>query len=197
MTEDFEFIGEPHPTYTGIGWAKRYMDRVAKHLHDKTDTNFCIIRSSAIYGSFDIFDYKRSHVIPSLIMRASERKPNFLVWGDGKQERDFVHADDVANGLISAIESYSVADSLNIAFGKSHTINDVVSEILDCYYNPLDSIQKNNRPYIEYDLEKPVMIEKRSININKAKSLIGYSPKWNLSDGIKETVDWYEYTRNR
>ena len=95
------------------------------------------------------------------------------------------------------IESYSVADSLNIAFGKSHTINDVVSEILDCYYNPLDSIQKNNRPYIEYDLEKPVMIEKRSININKAKSLIGYSPKWNLSDGIKETVDWYEYTRNR
>ena len=62
-----------------------------------------IIRTSSIYGPYDNFDDKKSHVIPALIKKSFNSKKNLEVWGDPMVVRDFVYVEDLVNAMINFI----------------------------------------------------------------------------------------------
>ena len=172
------------------GWAKRIseLQGIAWMLEYKFQ-HFAIVRPANVYGPRDNFDGKNAMVVPSLIKRAieaSESGQPLSVWGDGSPIRDFVHARDVAQGILFAME-YGAGQALNLGSGKGCTIKELV-ETICLHINPKLSIT--------WDKTKPSGDLKRLMDTKKARAM-GFTPQVNLSQGIKETIKWYLDNRSK
>lgn len=140
-----------------------------------------IVRPANTYGPYDNFDPANAMVIPALIKRAMDGENPLAVWGDGTSIRDFIHARDVARGMMLVIEKgYNLP--INLGSGKGCTIKEIVEIIVS-------NLEK--KPQIFWDTTKPSGDKKRLMDISRAKS-IGWEPTISLEEGIKEVMQWYK-----
>ncbi|MCK5030451.1 MAG: SDR family oxidoreductase [Thermoplasmatales archaeon] len=120
-------------------------------------------------------------VIPKFIGSIlNDKSP--LVYGDGEQTRDFTFVDDVVNANILAAESMSTG-VFNIAGGERISINDLAGLIMELLDKDLD---------ITHIEPQPGDIKHSLADISKAREQIRYIPKFNVKDGLKETVKWFQ-----
>ena len=183
VEEDDFWNGETHPSYFGYGWMRRYLERIAEFAHQRSEMKVALCRPTAVYGERDDFDPATSHVIPALIRRAVAKENPFVVWGAPTVTRDFLHIEDLVEGCLLLLEKCPTCDPVNIGYGKTTSISEVVGDILE------GSGHKNAQ--IEFDESKPTTIPFRSVNVDKAKSLLNFEPSISLKDGLKRTIDWY------
>lgn len=172
---------EPFPAYAGVGWMKRYSQKVIELFQSVSNTKFGVVIPSAIYGPYDNFNEK-GHVIPQLIMKSSVKMNPFEVWGDGKQVRQFIYVDDLIDALFYVLENDPSGSPYNVRTGGSITITELAEKINEIC---------NHDPEYNYDVTKPTMILKRQVNIDKITKL-GWRPKNSLEDGLRKTIAWYE-----
>jgi GDP-L-fucose synthase len=142
--------------------------------------DIAIVRPANVYGPYDNFDPNTAMVIPSLIKRALDAKNPLVVWGDGSQVRDFIHARDVARGMMLALES-NTGEPVNLGSGVGVTIKEIVEIIVN---------NIKDKPEVVWDTSKPSGDKKRLMDISRARS-IGFQPSISIEEGIKETMDWY------
>jgi GDP-L-fucose synthase len=167
------------------GWAKRMAELQADAYRVEYGwDSISIVRPANVYGPFDNFDPANAMVIPSLIRRAMDGENPFVIWGDGSSIRDFIHAKDVAAGMIQVVEK-GYTQPLNLGSGVGVTIREIVEIIVG---------NLKNKPKIEWDTSKPSGDKKRLMDVTRAKS-IGIEPRISLEAGIKETMAWYEANR--
>jgi GDP-L-fucose synthase len=184
VKEDEMWSGPTHPSYFGYGWMRRYLEKMGEYVASQADMGLAIVRPTAVYGPRDNFDPASSHVIPALIRRAAEKEDPYVVWGTGKEVRDFLHVRDLAVGCMLALEKCANSDPVNIGYGKGVTISEVVSEVLKA--------AGHDRARLIFDASKPTAIPFRMVDITKARTLLGFEPAIRLEDGIRETVEWYK-----
>ena len=146
--------------------------------------NVTIVRPSNVYGPYDNFDSENAMVVPSLIRRAVDGQNPFAVWGDGSPERDFIHSDDVARGILLAVEKAPGA-TLNLGAGYGVSIRRLVEVVLS---------QAGFKPSIVWDASKLAGDRKRIMDISRARA-IGFEPAITLERGIMETMQWYRQHR--
>ncbi len=175
------FDSNPFIGYTGVGWMKRYLQKVIEYFQTLNKTKFGVVVPMAIYGPRDNFnDY--GHAVPQLIMKASNAMNPFEIWGDGSQVRQFIYVDDLIDSLIYVLDKDPSGVPYNVGNGISTTIKELVETITDIY---------GYRPEFKYDTSKPSMIIKRELDITKVTEL-GWKPKYNLRTGLEKTIQWYE-----
>jgi GDP-L-fucose synthase len=174
----------PHPSYLGYGWMRRYFEKLGEFVSGRSQCTVVIIRPSAVYGPGDNVTGTANHVIPALIQRAVNGENPFIVWGNGNEVRDFIHVSDFSRGCLLAMEKCLHFDSINIGAGKGVTIRQTTEIILDV-------VGLKGIPVI-FDKTKPVTIPYRTIDTEKAKTLLGFTPRISLEDGIKDLVRWYQ-----
>lgn len=163
------------------GWAKRMGELQAEAYKIEYDwKNIAIVRPANVYGPYDNFDPRNAMVIPSLIRRAADGENPFTVWGDGTPIRDFIHAYDVADGMLLALEK-GVGEAYNLGSGTGISIKDLVLIIM---------ANLDEKPDIAWDLSKPSGDKIRVMDISKAKR-IGYKPRVSFEDGISQVMKWY------
>jgi len=120
-------------------------------------------------------------VIPKFIGSIlNDKSPT--AYGDGEQTRDFTFVDDVVNANILAAESMSTG-VFNIAGGKRISINELAELIMELLDKDLD---------ITHIEPQPGDIKHSLADISKAREQIKYMPKFNVKDGLKETVRWFQ-----
>ena len=142
-----------------------------------------IARLFNIYGVNEPLGEK-SHAISDLIRKAiNYPKEKFIVWGDGKQTRDYVYVSDCTDTLLKLEEKISQESPLtvNIGSGKATSIKEIAEKIIEIS-------GKNIRPI--YDPKKPVGPLSRTANIAKAKTLLNCQPKVSIEEGLKRTYYW-------
>lgn len=183
VAEDEMWNGPTHPSYFGYGWMRRYLERISEFAASKTDIGIALIRPTAVYGRHDNFDPRTSHVIPALIRRAVAREDPFEVWGTGNEVRDFLHVDDLVRGSLLVLEKHAVCDPVNIGYGRTVTIAQVLAAILRA--------AGHEKAAVKFDATKPTAIPVRTVNTEKAKRLLGFEPAISLEDGLADTVEWY------
>ncbi len=120
-------------------------------------------------------------VIPKFITRVTNDKSP-IIYGDGTQSRDFSFIDDVVQANILAAESRA-SGVFNIAFGNRITINALAELIMEIIGKNLDII---------YDNPRPGDILHSLADISKAKNHFNYKPEFDIKDGLKETVKWFQ-----
>ncbi len=125
--ENEGFVGEPEPTNSGYGWAKRMQEYLGAQYAREFGLSVSIARPYNAYGPRDNFDVASSHVIPALIRRAFESKNGYLnVWGDGSHSRSFLYVDDFARGLLEVAARYPMADPVNLGSEEETTIRELL-----------------------------------------------------------------------
>jgi nucleoside-diphosphate-sugar epimerase len=148
-----------------------------------------IVLPGNIYGPHDNFDLEAAHVIPALVRKfveATENNTNVKVWGDGKATRDFIHAHDVAVGIVNAL-NLSQPELINLSSGKEVSIKQVVDYLID--------ISKFSNE-IEWDSSRVSGQSRRFFDISKSEELINFKQSFSLYDGLKDTFDWYKSNKD-
>lgn len=141
------------------------------------------LRYFNVFGPRQNPNSQYSAVIPKFITTINEGKRP-IIFGDGKQSRDFTYIDNVIEANLLAIKSTNIThgETINIACGDTHTLLDLVSLINK-------TLNKNVRPKFEDDRKGDVKHSKA--DITKAKKLLHYSPKISFEEGIKKAINWY------
>lgn len=172
--------------YFPVAWMKIFTEKMCQMYAEKIKNPMqtVVVRPGNIYGPYDDFEWETSHVIPALIRKVVERHDPLEVWGDGKDIKDFIYVEDLAEGLLTAMEKMDTFQPLNIGGGKPISIRHVLKAILDA--------ENFKKPNIMFNSSKPTMIPIRLINISKSKKTLGFIPKTSLEEGIKKTVKWYK-----
>ena len=161
------------------GWVKRLgelqLDCFETHYGLK---NYSIVRPANIYGEYDNFG-EESTVIASLVKKGCNDKL-LSVWGDGTPIRDFIHAEDVARGILMSYEN-KITEPINLGSGDGVRIRDIASIVATHYGKE-----------IEYDMTKPNGDNKRLMDMTRANSY-GFHPQVDLETGIKRVIKYYEH----
>lgn len=183
VREDEMWSGPTHASYFGYGWMRRYLERISEFAASKSSMGIALARPTAVYGRWDQFDPKTSHVIPALIRRAVAGEDPFEVWGTGDEMRDFLHVTDLVRGSLLLLANHAVCDPVNIGYGQAVRIRDVVGMILGA--------AAHTGARVVFDPSKPTAIPVRTVDTSKARRVLGFEPRVTLEDGLADTVRWY------
>ena len=108
---------------------------------------------------------------------------NLDIYEDGLQSRDFIYIDDVVDATILGIEkNHANGKVFNVGSGVATTVKEV-AESLKKFYNSDISISISGK----YRLGD---IRHNYADLEKAKTILGFSPKYNFHKGISEFVNW-------
>jgi GDP-L-fucose synthase len=185
VREDELFDGEPYESYYCAGWMKRYSEILCKTYAQKLKYPMAtiVIRPSNVYGPYDDFDFRTSHMMAALIRRVVERHKPVEVWGTGDDVKDLIYVDDFLDGLLLAFERASAYLAVNIAAGQGYSVKQVLQTILEVDgYTDAD---------VRFDHSKPTMIPIRLMDTSYARELLGFQAKTLLREGIQKTLAWY------
>jgi len=186
FTEDSIWDGYPEETNAPYGLAKKMLLVQSQAYRDQYDFKSIVIFPTNLYGPGDNFEPSSSHVIPALIRKIHHAKktksPSINVWGDGSPTRDFLYADDAANGIVLAAEKYD--DPLPINLGSEQEISIKELVMMLCKLMNYDGD-------IEWDLSKPNGQPRRCVSNKRARDLLGFQPLVSFEDGLKNTIDWF------
>lgn len=177
----------PSPNDRFAGWAKRIGELQAEAYKNEYGWDkISIVRPANVYGPYDNFDPENAMVIPSIIKRAFDGENPLTVWGDGSQIRDFIHAKDVARGMLLVVEK-GINEPINLGSGTGVTIKQIAEFVAaNVASSPIKII---------WDITKPKGDAKRLMDVTRAQSY-GFKPEISIEEGIKETIEWYKANRN-
>jgi len=168
------------------GWAKRMGELQAEAYKIEYGwQDIAIVRPANVYGPYDNFSPANAMVIPSLIKRALDGENPLTVWGDGSQIRDFIHARDVARGMLIAMEKMP-GSPINLGSGVGVSIKQIVDIIL---------ANMKAKPRVAWDTSKPSGDKKRLMDTSRARA-IGFAPEVSIEEGIKDTMLWYQKNKD-
>jgi GDP-L-fucose synthase len=187
LKEDLILKGELEPTNEGYAIAKVYTQRLGSYIK-KEDLQFDYktIIPCNLYGKWDKFDPKHSHMIPAVIRKIHKAKidgnSEVEIWGDGTARREFMFASDLATFIWYAIDNFEkMPDLLNVGLGFDFTINE--------YYETIAKVIGFNGDFV-HDLSKPVGMTQKLVDVSRLKEF-GWEHTFTLEKGIEETYKYF------
>ena len=143
------------------------------------------LRYFNVFGPRQDPESQYAAVVPKFITALLRGDPP-MIFGDGKQSRDFTYVDNVvAANLLAAKASGVAGEVFNIACGERITINELARMLTEI-------IGVNIEP--EYTPPRPGDVLHSLADISKAQKLLGYKIKVDFERGLQKTVEWYRVT---
>jgi len=140
------------------------------------------LRYFNVFGPYQDPNSEYSAAIPKFInLMLQDKRP--VIFGDGKQSRDFTYVENVVEANILAANSKVTGEIINIASGERITINEVVhilNKILDKRIKP------------SYKEARLCEVKHSLADISKAREKLGYIPRFAFIEGLGKTVEWYQ-----
>ena len=137
-----------------------------------------ITRSSNNYGPFQ-FPEK---FLPLMITNALDNK-SLPIYGDGKQQRDWLHVEDNCRGILAVLENGRIGECYNIG-GLEVVENLAVARRLLHLAGKTESL-------ISYVTDRPGHDRRYALTCDKIEKHLGWKPQISLEDGLRRTIDWY------
>jgi dTDP-glucose 4,6-dehydratase len=138
-----------------------------------------ITRSSNNYGPFQ-FPEK---FLPLMITNALEDKP-LPIYGDGKQQRDWVHVEDNCRGILAVLERGRVGETYNIG-GLDVEENLALARRLLRVLGKPESL-------LSHVADRPGHDRRYALDCKKMEKDLGWKPALRLDEGLRQTIDWYK-----
>lgn len=158
---------------SGLKMCEYYRRQYGVLFHSAMPTN--------LYGPGDNYHPENSHVLPALVQRIHHAKESgdeaVTIWGTGSPRREFLHVDDLADGLLHLCELENPPDLVNVGTGTDVTILELAKAIAQVvgYEGKIltDPSKPDGTPVKRTDMTR----------MNKT----GWAAKIDLADGLKQT----------
>ena len=176
-------IREDHPTepVSPYGIAKLASEKYCLQVAQQHGFDVLILRYFNTFGPRQTLT-PYVGVITIFINLALEHRPP-VIFGNGKQTRDFVHVEDVADANILAMKSEVGRGIFNIGSGKGTAIAEVARMVLE-------RINPAMRP--DYGPKQPGEPTDSVADISRATDVLNFRPKWTLDDKLDELINWWK-----
>jgi GDP-L-fucose synthase len=189
--EEDLWIGYPEETNAPYGLAKKMLLVQAQAYRQQYGFNTIFPLPVNLYGPGDNFDLESGHVIPALIRKFAEAvekgERQVVLWGDGSPTREFLYAQDAAEGLLLATERYNGPEPFNLGSGQEIAIKDLALLIAQ---------MSGFNGEIVWDTSKPNGQPRRSLDTSRAEQYFGFRARMPLEQGLRQTIDWYNANRH-
>ncbi len=167
------------------GITKLLATEYLKYLGNNGILRSACIRTFNVYGQYD----NPERLIPDIVLKTL--KSSKVVLKNPKVSRDFIHITDVVKvvKLIMAKEDHindNKFEVLNVGTGKGHTVEEVANYVKDVTGSTLPIEVCPSDIHAENSFPGPIA------DIKKAKSELGWEPRFTLEEGLKITVDWFK-----
>lgn len=186
-------IGKPLSPYA----ITKYVNELYADVFSKTYGMECIgLRYFNVFGKRQDPNGAYAAVIPLFVKQLMNHQSP-VINGDGEYSRDFTYIDNVVQMNLLALSTTNqeaINTVYNTAFGDRTTLNQLVNylkEFLSVYDPEIANAEIIHGPNRAGDIPHSLA------SIDKAKQLLGYDPKYNLRDGLKEVVQWYVHEFHR
>ena len=184
--EDDLWNGYPEETNAPYGLAKKMLLVQAQAYRQQFGFNAIYLLPVNLYGPGDNFDPETSHAIPAIIKKCVDavrnRDSEVVLWGTGTSTREFLHADDAAEGIVLATERYNDSAPVNIGAGAEIRIKDLAELIAR-----LTEFSGK----IVWDATKPDGQPRRMLDVSRAERAFGFRARVPFEQGLRETIEWY------
>ena len=181
IKEEVMWDGHPQKESSAFSIAKKMCLVASKSYFSQHGLKSTVVIPGNMYGEFDNFRYKESHVIPSLVRKFYENKNSIDVFGTGKAVRDFIYAGDVADVMLKFINEIDITGPINISNQSSTSIKELLNLLIEIYGYKGKVNWLTNKP--EGQLIKIFDTQKmRDLGLNSPTS---------LKDGLKKTIKWF------
>jgi GDP-L-fucose synthase len=184
--EDELWNGYPEETNAPYGIAKKALLVQLQAYRQEYGFNGIFLLPVNLYGPGDNFDLHTSHVIPAMIRKFLEAKERgaseVVLWGDGTPTREFLYAEDAADGVILATEHYDSAEPVNLGSGEElpiATLADIIAR------------KTGYEGRVIWDPTRPNGQPRRGLDVTRAAERFGFRAKTKLDEGLGKTIDWF------
>lgn len=182
--------GYPEETNAPYGLAKKMLLVQSQAYRQEYGMNAVFLLPVNLYGPRDNFDPASSHVIPALIKKCVDAKVSgaheLVVWGDGSPTREFLYAEDAAEGIVLAAERYTGDEPVNLGSGDEISIKDLTETIARL---------TGFEGAVRWDTTKPNGQPRRRLSVERARASFGFEAHTTFETGLAKTVQWYLETR--
>ena len=179
LKEEDMYPAAPESAY---GWSKLMGDYEASLLAHETGVPVSVLVLHNVFGPPCDFTPRAGQVIPSLIRKAIQfpQEP-FVVWGSGDQGRAFVYTDDVIDALLAARRAGLGHGEIQIGPDVCTPIREIAEAVVEISGKDID---------IQYDRSRPEGDRGRRADYEKARRLLGWTPRTPLRVGLEQTYAW-------
>jgi dTDP-glucose 4,6-dehydratase len=138
-----------------------------------------ITRSSNNYGPYQFLE----KFMPLMITNALQNKL-LPIYGDGKQQRNWVHVEDNCRGILNVFERGKIGEIYNI--GGPHTAENasLARDLLRLMQKP--------ETLISHVQDRPGHDRRYALACKKIETELGWKPEISLEEGLRQTIDWYK-----
>ncbi len=178
--------GYPEETNAPYGLAKKMLLVQCQAYREQYGMNAVFLLPVNLYGPGDNFNLESSHVIPALIRKCVEAvmaaHEEIVLWGDGSPTREFLYAEDAAEGIFLATERYDKSDPVNLGSGMEISIRDLATIIAE---------MTGFTGRIKWDANQPNGQPRRCLDTRLAAEEFGFRARTPFEVGLRKTIDWY------
>jgi len=182
---EFE-LGSMHSTVESYGATKRAAVIQAKCYRRQYGFNAISLVLINLYGPGEHFHPDRSHALAALLRKFWEARQanaaSVTLWGSGRAVREWLYVEDAAEGILRAAERYNDYEPLNIGVGSGISIQDLARLI---------KMTVGFEGDVEYDSTKPDGAIHKVADVSRLHSLLGWSPRTPLEEGVRRTLAWF------
>jgi len=166
----------PQPT-SPYGASKLFGEAYLSAFFHSYGISSCALRFSNVYGPGS---FHKGSVVAHFFKKILAGEP-LVVYGDGTQVRDYLFIDDLAQGVINAIQSKS-SGVYQLGAGRPTSINQLIDTMRQVTDRNIDVIYKDFRAGEIY---------KTWCNVSKAEAEINFKAKTELQTGLSTTWKWF------
>ena len=159
------------------GEAKLTGERLVKLFAKRDGLNYNIVRPSGVFGPGDMPD----RVVSKFFDKAMTGKA--ITLHNGNNKVDFTYRQDAARGIVMAALSSVANVSFNITAGNATSLRTLAEKIINITGSDSDVEDIGNHKL--YPM-------RGTLDISRAKDLLGYSPEFTLEQGLKRYYDWLQ-----
>ncbi len=185
MREETLLTGALEPTNEPYAVAKIAGLVLCRAYRRQYGCDFVSAMPTNLYGPGDNFDLRSSHVLPALIRKidaaAQSGADTVEIWGSGTPRREFLHVDDLADGLVHLAKRYSGEMHVNLGIGEDVTIAELAQTIA--------RIVGFEGRFV-YDATKPDGTPRKLLDVTRMSAL-GWRARIPLEEGIRQAWSWY------
>ncbi|MDQ8205608.1 GDP-L-fucose synthase [Pelagicoccus sp. SDUM812003] len=181
LREDCLLTSELEPTNEAYAIAKIAGLKLCEYYRKQHGVTYHSLMPTNLYGPGDNYHPENSHLLPALIRRFHEAKEagaeEVTMWGTGKPLREMMHADDLADAVVFALQLPDPPSILNAGTGVEHSIRQIAELVAETV---------GFEGKIVNDLSKPDGTPRKLMDVSRLREL-GWTAQIPLEEGIRKT----------